>query len=69
MCFSEQTPGEWGPRRITKDELCASFDAGWAVESIQADHFELSSTFAVGNGFHRAEAWLAAIRRTDQPVG
>jgi len=69
MCFSEQTPGEWGPRRVTKDELCASFDAGWTIESIRAAYFELSETFAAEKGFDRAAAWLATIRRADQPVG
>ncbi|GAC1315626.1 MAG: hypothetical protein NVSMB16_12640 [Acidimicrobiales bacterium] len=69
MCFSEHTPGEWGPRRVTKDELCDSFHAGWTVESIEADHFELTETFAAENGSDRAEAWLTTIRRTDHPAG
>src|SRR5438445_2584018 len=40
-CFSEREPGDWGPRRVTQDEIRASFADGWRVEAIAAKDFEL----------------------------
>ena len=42
LCFSDRQPGDWGPRRVTRDELEASFAAGWAIESIEAAVIELT---------------------------
>jgi SAM-dependent methyltransferase len=60
MCFSDQQPGNWGPRRVRADELRSAFRDGWAVESISADTFEINPI----NGATQAQAWLAAIRRS-----
>jgi SAM-dependent methyltransferase len=60
MCFSDQQPGDWGPRRVRADELRGAFRDGWAVESILADAFEINPI----NGTTRAQAWLAVIRRS-----
>jgi SAM-dependent methyltransferase len=60
MCFSDQQPGDWGPRRVRADELRSAFRDGWAVESISADSFEINPV----NGATQAQAWLAAIRRS-----
>jgi cyclopropane fatty-acyl-phospholipid synthase-like methyltransferase len=35
LCFSDRQPGDWGPRRVTRDEILAAFSAGWEVESIE----------------------------------
>src|SRR5271169_171920 len=35
LCFSDRQPGSFGPRRITQDEIKASFDKGWHVDSIE----------------------------------
>ena len=36
LCFSELQPGDWGPRRVTEEEIRASFaDRGWRVDSIE----------------------------------
>src|ERR1700716_2866190 len=35
LCFSEHQLGDWGPRRVTQDEIRASFADGWRVESIE----------------------------------
>jgi SAM-dependent methyltransferase len=60
MCFSDRQPGEFGPRRVSQDELRAAFAAGWAVSAIQADTFEINpSAF----GSTAAQAWLAVIER------
>ncbi len=59
MCFSDRQPGTFGPRRVSQDELRASFADGWVVESIAA------ATFDVSRGFDAAavQAWLASLRR------
>jgi cyclopropane fatty-acyl-phospholipid synthase-like methyltransferase len=57
LCFSEHQLGEWGPRRVTQDEIRASFADGWRVESIEVA--ELAITFSPEG----ARAWLSAIAR------
>jgi SAM-dependent methyltransferase len=58
LCFSELTPGEEGPRRVTQAELRAAFAPGWEVEDITADRFEVLEDFPT-----RPHAWLAKIVR------
>ena len=60
LAFSELTPGDAGPRRITQDELRATFDDGWTVDRIEADRFDVSEDF----GADRPYAWLARILRS-----
>ncbi|HSL97895.1 MAG TPA: class I SAM-dependent methyltransferase, partial [Candidatus Deferrimicrobiaceae bacterium] len=68
MCFSEETPGISGPRRVTKAEIRDAFADGWQVESIQGELFEVRPEF----GPETPHAWLAAIRRaggvTERPA-
>jgi SAM-dependent methyltransferase len=59
MCFSDRQPGTWGPRRVTEQELRASFSDGWVVESLDADIFDINPMF----GSTQVQAWLAVIRR------
>ncbi len=59
MCFSDRQPGDWGPRRVRRDELAAAFAGGWDVTGIEADAFAINPGF----GTPAAEAWLATIRR------
>lgn len=40
-CFSDQTPGTQGPRRVTMKELRESFADGWEIESIEPGRFEV----------------------------
>ena len=56
-CFSDREPGDWGPRRVSEDDIRQSFRLGWEVASIQAARIEtnLDPPFA--------EAWLATITR------
>ena len=56
MCFSEHQPGDFGPRRVTQEELRAAFSGGWEVRSIEAASFETRD----GLG---AQAWLAMLDR------
>jgi cyclopropane fatty-acyl-phospholipid synthase-like methyltransferase len=55
MCFSDQQPGDWGPRRVTQAEIRSVFSDGWRVNSIQPSAFETNEG--------HARAWLASISR------
>jgi SAM-dependent methyltransferase len=60
MCFSDSEPGDWGPRRVRRDELIDAFDDGWTMDSITA------GTFDINPGLKETEvvqAWLAVLRR------
>lgn len=59
MCFSDRQPGNWGPRRIRKDELIAAFADGWTIPTIAADTFAINPIF----GTTMAHALLATIHR------
>ena len=59
MCFSDRQPGDFGPRRVRKDELRAAFSDGWEIISIEADTFDINP----GMPTPTAQAWLADIRR------
>ncbi|WP_242882232.1 methyltransferase domain-containing protein [Actinomadura litoris] len=59
MCFSDQEPGDWGPRRFREDELRAAFTNGWTFDSLTADTFDLNLI----QGVTQVRAWLAVIRR------
>jgi cyclopropane fatty-acyl-phospholipid synthase-like methyltransferase len=64
MCFSDEEPGTFGPRRVTKKELQDSFAAGWAIESIQPMQIEVrpdfkEATFSPGG----PKAWFMVARR------
>jgi SAM-dependent methyltransferase len=58
MCFSELTPGDWGPTRITREELEDVF-VEWTIERIEPSVFELNPGLPVDH----AEAWLLTARR------
>ncbi len=56
MCFSDQQPGDWGPRRVTQAEIRWTFSDGWRVDDIQPSAFETN--------LGPAHAWLASISRS-----
>jgi ubiquinone/menaquinone biosynthesis C-methylase UbiE len=60
LCFSELTPGDEGPRRVTQAEIRAAFSGGWDVEDIVPERFEVRSEFMRDT----PHAWLATIVRT-----
>jgi SAM-dependent methyltransferase len=60
LCFTDQQPGDWGPRRVSQDEIRASFADGWRVDSIEAATFEVVPG---PGGSQGALAWLATITR------
>jgi cyclopropane fatty-acyl-phospholipid synthase-like methyltransferase len=58
LCFSDRQPGVWGPRRVTRDEITASFADGWRVDSIEPSTIDITID---PNG---ARAWLSALTRS-----
>lgn len=58
LCFSDRQPGDWGPRRVTEDEIKASFLHGWQVDSIDACKIDINID---PNG---ALAWRVSISRS-----
>jgi SAM-dependent methyltransferase len=58
LCFSENEPPGWGPRRVTQDEIREAFADGWQVESIEPTELDITI---------RSEpvaSWFASISRT-----
>jgi cyclopropane fatty-acyl-phospholipid synthase-like methyltransferase len=60
MCFSDRQPGDWGPRRVRRDELTDAFSDGWTIDSITEDTFDVNPVM----GTDTVQAWLAVIRRS-----
>ncbi len=58
LVFSDATPGDWGPRRIRRDELDAAFAHGWELRTVKAAMFEVTLP---GVTVH---AWRATAVRT-----
>jgi SAM-dependent methyltransferase len=65
LCFSEEEPGDQGPRRVTKKEIEDAFAVGWKIESVEPARYEVRPdlkdlTFSEGG----PKAWFTMIRRT-----
>jgi maltose O-acetyltransferase len=64
LCFSDEEPGEQGPRRVSERELRESFGDGWVIEEIRPVHLEVRSDL---EGFSFSEGgpkgWFSVIRR------
>ena len=58
LCFSENEPGGWGPRRITQDEIREAFADDWRVEAIEAADINVTVRA------EPAASWFASIVRT-----
>ena len=58
LCFSDQQPGEGGPRRVREDEIRQSFSDGWRIDRLER------STLHVTFDPNGARAWLACLTRT-----
>ena len=63
LCFSDQVPGDVGPRRVSEDEIRESFSDGWEVLSIEGTTMDANFT---PTGI---PAWLSAIVRTAPAEG
>jgi SAM-dependent methyltransferase len=42
LCFNDRQPGDWGPRRVTQDEIRDAFSVGWEVDSIEPAVIDLT---------------------------
>ena len=58
LCFSDQQPGDWGPRRVSRTEIESSFAEGWRIHSIE------QSTLEITIDPEGARAWLVSATRT-----
>jgi cyclopropane fatty-acyl-phospholipid synthase-like methyltransferase len=65
LCFSDEEPGTYGPRRITQQEIRATFHDGWLVRQIEATQFEsVEREDGPRHSPGGPKAWLATIERT-----
>jgi SAM-dependent methyltransferase len=58
LCFSDRQPGDWGPRRITQDEIQVTLSEGWEVNSIKPAVIDITIDRA------GALAWQVAATRS-----
>ncbi|MFI1197387.1 class I SAM-dependent methyltransferase [Micromonospora sp. NPDC020750] len=58
LCFSDRLPPGNGPRRVSQDEIRATFATGWRVDSIEP------ATLENNISADEVPAWLATITRT-----
>jgi SAM-dependent methyltransferase len=64
LCFSDEEPGEQGPRRVSRKEIEYALADGWRIESIAPSRFEVRPdlkdiSFSPGG----PKAWFVAVRR------
>jgi hypothetical protein len=64
LCFSDDEPGDQGPRRVSLKEIEDAFAEGWAIESIEPSRYEVrpdpnDSSFRDGG----PRAWFVIARR------
>jgi SAM-dependent methyltransferase len=65
LCFSERTPGTVAARRVTQNELIATFHEGWEIESIEPARFEVRPEMREQNfGGADPHAWFMVAGRT-----
>jgi cyclopropane fatty-acyl-phospholipid synthase-like methyltransferase len=57
LCFSDLEPGEYGPRRIAREEIQNSFRNGWSINYIRPAVFESR------NRTEGPRAWLSLISK------
>jgi SAM-dependent methyltransferase len=60
LCFSDQQPGDWGPRRVSRAEIESSFADGWRVHSIEQSRIEITIDP------EGARAWLVSAKRLQE---
>jgi cyclopropane fatty-acyl-phospholipid synthase-like methyltransferase len=64
LCFSDRMPGTQGPRRVSQQELRASFSQGWQIESIEPSVFDIRPEAQAGlfEGI-KPKAWFMIAQR------
>ena len=64
LCFSDEEPGDQGPRRVSRKEIEVAFAEGWAIESIEPSRYEVRpdpKDISFSDGGPRA--WFVVVRR------
>lgn len=61
LCFSDRQLGDWGPRRVTREEIETAFATGWAIESVEPALIDITIDPA------GAHAWQVAVTRVAMP--
>jgi cyclopropane fatty-acyl-phospholipid synthase-like methyltransferase len=56
--FSDAQPGDWGPRRLTRDEIEAAFTDGWRIDGIEPAVIEINVEPVT------VAAWVVQLTRT-----
>ena len=64
LCFSDDEPGDQGPRRVKRKEIEDAFAKGWVVESVEPSRYEVrpdpdDASFADGG----PRAWFVVARK------
>lgn len=67
LCFSDEEPGDQGPRRVARKEIEDAFAEGWVIESVQPSRYEVrpdpnDSSFRDGG----PKAWFVVAKRVDR---
>jgi len=57
LCFSDEEPAGWGPRRISQPEIVDAFALGWAIIEIQPTQLHVTIRS------EPVRAWFASIER------
>jgi cyclopropane fatty-acyl-phospholipid synthase-like methyltransferase len=64
LCFSDDEPGDQGPRRVSRKEIEDAFADGWTVESIEPSRYEVRpdpNDISFSDGGQKA--WFVVARR------
>jgi len=64
LCFSDEEPGQQGPRRVSRKEIEDAFAEGWVIESIEPSRYEVRpdlNDISFSDGGPRA--WFVVMRR------
>ena len=59
LVFSDAQPGDWGPRRVRRDEIDAAFANGWEVRTVERATLQINILDGVAQG------WRATLIRRD----
>jgi pimeloyl-ACP methyl ester carboxylesterase/SAM-dependent methyltransferase len=57
LCFSDQEPGDQGPRRVNRDDITTTFADGWRIDSLEPTTLD-SPTGSAG-----IRGWRVAVTR------
>jgi cyclopropane fatty-acyl-phospholipid synthase-like methyltransferase len=63
LCFSDEEPGDQGPRRVSTKELREAFAQGWHIESISPSRAEVRADFKATFSEGGPKVWFAIMQR------